>query len=110
MDDIPPSMAVPLRTRRAPRPGASLPVELVIAGQPHGTVAAQLSFGGAFIASPERPACGSRVELRFVVPQPHALIEIGGVVRWRDGRGFGVQFDGLRAGAVWSIGKWMARG
>ena len=78
MDDLPPPVMSPLRTRRAPRYDVSLPIELVIAGERHATVTEKLSFAGAFITSRVRPACGSRVELRFVVPRPHAVGEIGG--------------------------------
>jgi hypothetical protein len=108
MDEMPP-VTFPLYTR-PPRYDVALPIELVINGERHATVTEQLSFGGAFIASRVYPRFGSRVELRFVVPEPHAVVEIGAVVRWRNARGFGVQFDGLRAGAVWSMGKFLARG
>ena len=109
MDEIPPAVSFPVVTR-PPRYDVELPIELVIAGERHATVTEQLSFAGAFIASRVRPKYGSRVELRFVVPDPHAIVEIGAVVRWRNSRGFGVQFDGLRAGDVWSMGKFLARG
>ena len=64
-----------------------------------------LSLGGAYIASELRPAFNTRVQLEIRVPFRNQPIAVGGVVRWCDGRGFGVQFDGLRAHDVWVLGK-----
>ena len=64
-----------------------------------------LSLGGAFIESSLRPAFNTRVQLAIRVPYRSRPIDVGGVVRWSDARGFGVQFDGLRAHDVWVLGK-----
>jgi hypothetical protein len=50
-------------------------------------------------------AMGQRVDLRFSVPAQEEAIETGGVVRWSDASGVGVQFDGLRARDVWALNK-----
>jgi len=95
--------------RRAYRHPVKLPAELVIGGKRHQTTISLLSLGGALIETGLRPAWSSRVELRFVVPVHGVAVETGAFVRWSDARGFGVQFEGLRANAVWALGKYFER-
>jgi hypothetical protein len=96
------TLVAPLRAHRYE---VELEVELTVAEQHlHGTTRT-ISLGGAFIASPMRPAFNTRVQLEIAVPDRHQPIAVGGVVRWSDARGFGVQFDGLRAHDVWVLGK-----
>jgi hypothetical protein len=102
--------ACPIRDRRRSyRHGVSLPVEVTLVGTRHAAQTRMLSFGGAFLESALRPGFGSRVQLRFVVPGVDVTVETAGIVRWSDARGFGVQFDGLRAAAVWALGKFFSR-
>src|SRR5690349_10959771 len=70
--------------RGAVRYDIAVDVELTIGSKRHFACTRQLSFGGAFVAAAVRPACGSRVTLRFVVPSPYEIIETGGVVRYSD--------------------------
>lgn len=65
-----------------------------------------LSLGGAFVDHDTRLSIGTRVDLRFRLPNREAPIAIGAEVRWVAENGFGVQFDGLRAGEVWSLNQW----
>jgi hypothetical protein len=95
-------LTAPLRARRYE---VELEVDLTLAEQHlHGSTRT-LSLGGAFIESNLRPAFNSRVQLAIHVPFRDRPIDVSGVVRWSDGRGFGVQFDGLRAHDVWVLGK-----
>jgi PilZ domain len=64
-----------------------------------------LSLGGAFVALGRRLAIGTPLSLRFRIPTHEHPIETGAVVRWSNDEGVGVQFEGLRAGEVWSLGK-----
>lgn len=69
-----------------------------------------ISLGGVFVESEQRFVFGARVSVRFTVPTQEEAIEVDGHVRWteaEDGvvRGFGVQFDGLRARDVWALNK-----
>lgn len=64
-----------------------------------------LSLGGAFIDHDERLAIGTRIDVQFRLPNREQPIAIGGEVRWVAEGGFGVQFDGLRAGEVWSLNQ-----
>ncbi len=96
-------------TRRGDRRhDVRLDVELTLGDQIYPMATRRLSFGGAFIESELQPAFGRCVHLRFRVPTSTLPIEVGAVVRWRDARGFGVQFDGLRARAVWALGRFLA--
>ena len=63
-----------------------------------------LSLGGMFILTDEKLEVGARVQLAFAIPGQR--IETAAIVRWRDGTGTGVQFDGLRARDVWALGKY----
>jgi Tfp pilus assembly protein PilZ len=64
-----------------------------------------LSLGGAFVDYEERVSIGTRVNLEFRIPNREQPIHIGGEVRWVNKAGLGVQFDGLRAGEVWSLNQ-----
>ena len=103
--DAEPARVVGTIRRNLPRHDLELAIDFTIAGQRHSSTTRMLSLGGAFIASELRPAFNTRLAARFVLPELGTAIEVGGVVRWSDARGFGVQFDGLRAGAVWALGK-----
>jgi hypothetical protein len=109
----PPGPACPLRDRRRSyRHRVVVPVELNVGTGPATAASAattrMLSFGGAFIESSLRPAFATRVSLVFRVPGHELTIHATGTVRWSDERGFGVQFDGLRAQAVGALGKYFA--
>jgi hypothetical protein len=67
------------------------------------------SLGGLFVmpADPEEKlVVGARIRLKLDLPNQKEPIEVGAVVRWLDGTGAGVQFDGLRARDVWALGKY----
>jgi hypothetical protein len=49
---------------------------------------------------------GSRLHITFSVPTVEQPIDIGATVRWADGSGVGIQFDGLRALDVWALNKY----
>jgi len=67
-----------------------------------------LSIGGAFVALDRRLGIGTPVSLVFRIPTHDQAIETASVVRWSNQEGFGVQFDGLRAAEVWSLGRFLA--
>lgn len=95
--------------RRTLRYDVQLDIEFTIAGQCHGGRTRNLSLGGAFIDSDFRPPFNSRVTLRFRIPGQKEPIEVGGVVRWAESAGFGVQLDGLLAHDVWALGKFFEK-
>jgi hypothetical protein len=64
-----------------------------------------LSLGGAFLALGRRLAIGTPVWLSFRIPTREEPIETEATVRWSSDEGIGVQFDGLRAGEVYALGK-----
>lgn len=64
-----------------------------------------LSLGGAYMVMGQHLTIGTLVSLRFRIPTHDHPIEAAAVVRWSDSGGIGVQFDRLRAGEVWSLGK-----
>ncbi|MBP6630357.1 MAG: PilZ domain-containing protein [Kofleriaceae bacterium] len=63
-----------------------------------------LSLGGAFLAL--KRVMGDRIKFSFRIPTLEQPITTEGTVRWVDGKGIGVQFDGLRAQDVWGLGKY----
>jgi PilZ domain len=67
-----------------------------------------MSLGGAFVALGRRLAIGTPVSLLFRIPTHDQPIETDAVVRWSSDEGVGVQFEGLRAGEVFSLGKFLA--
>jgi PilZ domain len=82
-----------------------LDIEFTIGDKQHRSKTRNLSLGGAFVDTEVKPPFNSRVQLRFNIPNQREAILVGGVVRWSDPGGFGVQFDGLRARDVWALGK-----
>jgi hypothetical protein len=95
----------PPSRRSSRRYDVRLEVELTLGDQVYQVSTRTLSLGGAFIDSDLHPPFDTRVTLRFMVPYQNSAVEVGGAVRWSDARGFGVQFDGLRAHSVWALGK-----
>jgi len=65
-----------------------------------------LSLGGALVSAQTKLAMGTRVQITFSVPTTPEPIEIGATVRWADGSGIGLQFDGMRAREVWALNKY----
>ncbi len=91
--------------RRQQRYDRRLEIEVIRDDAHETTFTRNVSLGGVFVESAERPPFGTRVKLKFKVPTQKEPIDVGGVIRWHDGSGFGVQFDGLRARDVWALGK-----
>jgi hypothetical protein len=69
-----------------------------------------LSLGGALVMLGRRLAIGTPMSLRFSIAAPDGdgQIDTTAVVRWSSDEGVGVQFDGLRAGEVFQLGKYLA--
>lgn len=88
------------------RHAVDLPVELTAkGGEAQVLRLGNLSEGGAFVLA-VKLAMSTRVMLRFHIPTQAEVIETEGTVRWSTDEGVGVQFDGLRARDVWSLGKY----
>ena len=104
-DPTPGKRAASIR-RSMPRHDVELDVDFDMLGKSYRSTTRMLSLGGAFVASALVPAFGTRLQLRLAIPAMDWVVEVGGVVRWADARGFGVQFDGLRARDVWVMGKY----
>ncbi|HKA88572.1 MAG TPA: PilZ domain-containing protein [Haliangiales bacterium] len=69
------------------------------------TETANVSLGGAFLLTEEKPPLGTKLALQISLPSQKELVQVGATVRWVDTNGIGVQFDGLRARDVWALGK-----
>jgi uncharacterized protein (TIGR02266 family) len=82
-----------------------LPVNVVMGDVRFTAETANVSLGGAFILTGERPPLGTRVTLQLSLPSQKEPVHVGATVRWVDANGIGVQFDGLRARDVWALGK-----
>jgi hypothetical protein len=99
---------VTVNRRSATRHDVAIAVTVVVQGESNEPVEAtieNLSLGGACVRF-NRLSIGTRLTLRFRLPIREQPIEAGAVVRWCTDNGVGVQFDGLRAGEVWSLGKY----
>jgi hypothetical protein len=92
--------------RTATRHPVSLPGKLKIDGVVEGCTVMNLSLGGALVSTPRKLAMGSRCQITFAVPTVENPIDVGATVRWADGSGVGLQFDGLRALDVWALNKY----
>lgn len=93
--------------RTALRYDVRLAVEFVVGDVKHEAFTRNLSLGGLFIDAALKVAFGAKVLVRFSIPNQKEVIECPAVVRWTEPSGFGVQFDGLRARDVWSLGKYL---
>ena len=83
-----------------------IPIEYSVGESWESSVTKNMSIGGVYILAEEpMPILGTKLKVRFKVPTQKETIECGAHVRWSDGGGFGVQFDGLRARDVWALGK-----
>ena len=98
---------MPENRRSSTRHEVSLDTTLRIGDQEHERTLTNLSLGGAFVEHDERLTIGTRVELVFRLPNREQPVSIGGQVRWVGDSGAGVQFDGLRAGEVWSLNRFL---
>jgi hypothetical protein len=92
--------------RTATRHAVSLPAKIKVDGGLEACTVLNLSLGGALVAASRRLAMGSRLHITFSVPTVEQPIDIGATVRWADGSGVGIQFDGLRALDVWALNKY----
>jgi hypothetical protein len=92
--------------RAAKRYDLHIDVEYDLGGGAQKAQTRNISLGGCYLDTADRPPMGSRCQLKFKVPTQKESIEVSSIVRWMDGDGFGVQFDGLRARDVWALSKW----
>lgn len=98
--------AVTANRRTSTRHTVSLTAQLTIDGKPRSATLLNLSLGGALVDAGDRLAMGSRVQITFRIPTVEDPIEVGATVRWTDGQGVGLQFDGLRAREVWGLNEY----
>lgn len=98
---------MPDNRRSTTRYTVSLPATVTVESRAYELEIVNLSLGGAFVEHDERLPIGTRVELTFCIPNREQPIEIGAQVRWVAESGVGVQFDGLRAGEVWSLNQFL---
>lgn len=88
------------------RHDVSIPAKLIIDGTPSDCTMVNISLGGTLVAVQAKYAMGQRVRIAFAVPILNQAIEVGGIVRWSNAEGVGVQFDGLRARDVWTLSEY----
>jgi PilZ domain len=71
-----------------------------------------LNQGGALVECTDPPSRGSKLQLRFVLPETETVVEAAAKVIWSDPTGrMGVQFQDLSAGANQHLAGWaVARG
>ena len=87
-------------------------MEFTLDGFTHTVRSRNIGLGGIFLATDLPLPYGTRLQLKFTVPDQREPIEVGGQVRWAfDGEegGVGVRFDGLRARDVWALNKFFER-
>lgn len=99
---------MPQNRRSNTRYSVSVPTTLQIDDEAFERTLTNLSLGGAFIEHDQRVPIGTRVTIRFRIPNRESPIEVGAQVRWAAEDGIGVQFDGLRAGEVWSVNQFLS--
>lgn len=107
--DTTPGVSVSAQRRLQTRHPVELSATLELAGEKREGILRNLSLGGAFLAVelPEPPpTTGARAYIHFRIPTHEATISVGASIRWSSDEGVGLQFDGLRAGEVWSLNKY----
>jgi hypothetical protein len=92
--------------RTATRHPVSIPAKIKVGAAPEACTLVNLSLGGAMVATSLKMAMGARLQITFSVPTVEQPIDVGATVRWTDGVGVGIQFDGLRALDVWALNKY----
>ncbi len=92
--------------RTASRHIVSLTAKVTIDGAPRDATVVNLSLGGALVETGSKHPMGQRMQLSFRVPTMEDPIDVGSTVRWADGQGVGLQFDGLRARDVWALNEY----
>lgn len=95
--------------RRATRFSVSLAAKLTIDGKSVDATLMNISLGGVLVSSEIKHAMGQRIDISFKVPTAEQAIEVGTTVRWVEGNGVGLQFDGLRARDVWALNEFFKR-
>jgi PilZ domain-containing protein len=91
--------------RSSTRHTVSIASKLTINNTAHNYTMVNLSLGGALVTG-AKLAMGQRVQINFAVPTMAEAIDVGATVRWTDGSGVGLQFDGLRARDVWALNEY----
>jgi hypothetical protein len=81
------------------------------AGRSFDVVVRDLSVGGAYVVTAERPTFGAPVKLIVQLP---ALVDkgvstLGGIVRWVRDDGFGIQFGPTGALETYGLAEYVAR-
>ncbi len=95
-------------TRTTERFVVALDVELFVDGAWHEARTRNVSLGGVYVVTPRRlGAAGGKLILRLHVPGTAAPMEAEAIVRWQDLGGGGLQFSGLRAREVYTLGKYL---
>lgn len=92
--------------RTSTRHPVSIPAKIKLDGVLEACTVLNLSLGGALVAASRKLAMGAKVHITFSVPTVEQPIDVGATVRWADGSGVGIQFDGLRALDVWALNKY----
>ena len=92
--------------RTSSRHTVSIPAKVTIDGVPRDCTVVNLSLNGALVETGSKHAMGARMQLVFKVPTLDEAIDVGATVRWADGKGVGLQFDGLRARDVWALNEY----
>jgi len=92
--------------RTSTRHTVSISATVTIDGALRECTVVNLSLGGALVETGSKHPMGTRMQLAFKVPTMGEAIEVGSTVRWADGKGVGLQFDGLRARDVWALNEY----
>jgi hypothetical protein len=95
--------------RRSTRHFVAITATLHVDGDTVEGTLLNISLGGALMTSTMKYPMGQRVQLSFKVPTQEDVIEVGATIRWANGEGLGLQFDGLRARDVWALNEFFKR-
>lgn len=91
--------------RQNTRHDLELTIAVTVDGSTHQLSTRNLSLGGVFVVATFMPSFNARVKISLPLPTQREPILIEGTVRWSNDEGFAVQFDGLRAKDVYTLGK-----
>lgn len=108
---MPPTYARHIPEGPAARPSrvpVSLPVVVEGGEGPLHATAVNLGVGGVFVQVHPVPAYGAEVVVVIELPALSQAARLRGVVRWTNGKGFGVQFSALGARETHALGQLVA--